>query len=80
MLTDHPSIEHLNIVQVTVTLGMWLGLVNYTSIVKMAEKKLITGMPTSLSYLLQICEHCVLAKQACTPVPKMWEGGEQRGY
>ena len=44
----------------------------------MAEKKLVTGMPTSLSYLLQIWNHCVLAKQAHTPVPKMREGGESK--
>ena len=40
----------------------------------MAEKGLATGMPTSLDYLLQICEHCVLAKQAKTPVPRVGEG------
>ena len=54
MLTDHASVEHMNIAHATVTLDTWhwwLGHVNYTLIVKMAEKKLVTGMPTSLSYL-----------------------------
>jgi len=41
----------------------------------MAERRLATGMPTSFSYLPQICEHCVLAKQTRTPVPKSQEGG-----
>ena len=41
----------------------------------MAEKKLATDLPTSLAYLPQICEHCVLAKQTQTPVPRLWEGG-----
>ena len=44
----------------------------------MAERQLATGMPTSLSYLPQICEHCVLAKQARTLVPKTWEGGRAK--
>ena len=45
----------------------------------MAEKKLAKGMPTSLAYLPQICEHCVLAKQTRTPLPKLWEGGRAKG-
>ena len=40
----------------------------------MAEKQLASGMPTSLDYLPQICEHCVLEKKAKTPVPKLQEG------
>ena len=83
MLNDHPTVECINIARAAAMLDTWhqrLGHVNYTSIVKMAEKKLVIGMPTSLSYLPQICEHCVLAKQARTPVPKMREGGERRGY
>ena len=35
-------------------------------------------MPTSLSYLPQICEHCVLTKQAHMPVLKTWEGGRAK--
>ena len=78
MLTDHASVKCINIACAAVMLDTWhqqLGHVNYTLIVKMAKKKLVTGMPTSLSYLPQICDHCVLAKQACTLVPKMQEGG-----
>ena len=44
----------------------------------MVEKKLAKGMPASLDFLLQICKHCVLAKQAKTPVPKLWEGGRAK--
>ena len=35
-------------------------------------------MPTSLTYLLQIGEHCVLTKQTWTPVPKLREGGRAK--
>ena len=44
----------------------------------MAEKKLAKGMPASLDFLLQICEYCVLAKQAKTLVPKLQEGGRAK--
>ena len=76
-LTDHVSVEHINIACATATLETWhrqLSHMNYTSIMTMAKKGLVTGMPTSLSYLPQICEHCILAKQTCIAVPKMWEG------
>ena len=64
MLTESTSAEHINMARAVPTLDTWhrrLGHVNYSSIVKMAERQLATGMPTSLSYLPQICEHCVLA-------------------
>ena len=35
-------------------------------------------MPTSLAYLLQICEHCVLAKQTQTSVPRLRGGRAKR--
>ena len=44
----------------------------------MAEKQLAKSMPTSLDFLPQTCEHCVLAKQAKAPVPKMREGGRAK--
>ena len=44
----------------------------------MAERQLATGIPTSLSYLLKICEQCLLAKQARVPVPKIREGGRAK--
>ena len=72
----------MNIARATPDLETWhrhLGHVNHDSIIQMAEKKLATGMPTSLAYLLQICEHCVLAKQTQTPVPRLWEGGRAKG-
>ena len=41
----------------------------------MAKKQLVKGMPTSLHFLLQMCEHYVLAKQVRMPVLKVQEGG-----
>ena len=37
----------------------------------MAEKQLAKGMPASLDFLQQVCEHCVLAKQTQTSIPMM---------
>ena len=71
----------MNIACATPDLETWhrhLGHVNYDSIIHMAEKKLATGMLTSLAYLPQICEHCVLAKQTQTPVPRLQEGGRAK--
>jgi len=53
--------------------------VNYTSIIEMAQGGYATGMPTDLSTLPTICEHCVLGKQTKKPVSKIWEGGRSRG-
>ena len=39
------------------------------------KKKLVTGMPTNLSNLPPLCDHCILGKQTRTPVPKVREGG-----
>ena len=72
------AVEYMNIAHATPDLETWhrhLGHVNYDSIIQMAEKKLATDLPTSLAYLPQICEHCVLAKQTQTPVQRLWEGG-----
>src|SRR6266481_9094186 len=32
------------------------------------------GVPTDLSVVPPICEHCILSKQARNPVPRVWEG------
>ena len=81
MLTESTSVEHINMAHAIPTLDTWhryLGHINYSSIVKIAERQLATGMPTSLSYLLKICEQCLLAKQARVPVPKIREGGRAK--
>ena len=73
--------EHMNVAQAAPGPDTWhrcLGHVNYPSIIQMPEKQLPEGVPTSLDFLLQTCEHCVLAKQAKAPVPKMWEGGRAK--
>ena len=73
-LTKPVTVEHINIAHAIPDLETWhqrLGHVNYDSIIQMAEKGLAKGMPTSLAYLPQICEHCVLTKQTQIPVPKL---------
>jgi len=40
----------------------------------MAQNNIVKGMPINLSALPLRCEHCILGKQAHTPVPKMQEG------
>jgi len=40
----------------------------------MARNNAVKGMPINLSTIPPRCEHCILGKQACTPVPKMQEG------
>ena len=65
-LTEPVSVEHMNVAHTIPDLETWhwcLGHVNYDSIIQMAEKRLVKGMPTSLAYLLQICEDCILSKQ-----------------
>jgi hypothetical protein len=49
--------------------------VNYMLIIEMAQGGYATGMPTNLSTLPAICEHCVLGKQTKKPVSKLQEGG-----
>ena len=44
----------------------------------MAEQGLMSGMPTNLSTIPPICEHCVLGKQARTPIPKVREGEQAK--
>ena len=64
-LTEPVSVEHMNVARTIPNLETWhwdLGHVNYDSIIQMAEKRLAKGMPMSLAYLPQICEHCVCAK------------------
>ena len=76
-LTEQVSVEHIHIAPTTAGINTWhrrLGHVHYAAIIRMAEKQLAKGMPTNLSYLPQVCEHCVLAKQAQTPIPKLREG------
>ena len=76
-LSDKITVEHLLHVRAAPDLETWhrrLGHVNYSSIIHMAEKSLVTGMPTNLSNLPPICDHCILGKQTRTPVPKVREG------
>jgi hypothetical protein len=70
-------IKHAHIMRATPNLEMWhkrLSHINYASIILMSKDQLASGMPVDLSALPRICEHCVIAKQTKTPVPKMREG------
>jgi len=52
----------------------WLGHISYDAVIKMAEKKLTTGMPINMSTLLPLCEPCILGKQDKVTIPKCHEG------
>jgi len=74
---DPLIVECVNIACTTPNLETWhhhLGHVNYQSVIDMAKKGLTRGMPTDLSTLPEICEHCIVGKQMKTPVPKIREG------
>ena len=73
--------EKLLLARTAPDLDTWhkqLGHVNYESIIRMAEQGLASGMPTNLSTIPPICEHCILGKQTRTPVPKVREGGRAK--
>ena len=44
----------------------------------MAKEGVTTGMPTNLSILLPVCQHCILGKQMKKTVPKVQQGGRAR--
>src|SRR5882724_13463153 len=70
-------VECVNIACTTPNLETWhrhLEHVNYQSVIDMAKKGLTRGMPTDLSTLPEICEHCIVGKQTKTPVLKVREG------
>jgi transposase InsO family protein len=73
---------YANLARAPASLETWhkrLGHVNYPSIIAMAKKGMATGMPTDLSSMPPVCEHCILGKQAKTPVPKICEGKRAEG-
>jgi hypothetical protein len=77
--SHHCIIKHTNIACAAPYLETWhkrLSHISYSSIIKMADKQLATGMPTILSTLPAICESCILGKQTKTPIPKVQEGGK----
>ena len=51
-----------------------LGHCNMCAIIEMAKNNVSQGMPIDLSLLPPKCDHCVLGKQLCSLVPKIWEG------
>ena len=76
-LNGNAMIEHLHVAWVAPDLATWhrhLGHISYCSIINMAKKNLVQGMPTNLSTLPPACEHCVFGKQTKMPVPKVGEG------
>ena len=53
-----------------------LGHCNTRTIIDMARNNIVQGMPINLSAMPPRCEHCILGKQARSPVPKMREGSK----
>jgi len=56
------------------TWHQWLGHCSSHMVVNMARNNVIKGMPIDLSSMPPKCDHCILGKQACSLVPKAWEG------
>ena len=77
-----PTFKHASIAQAVPTLETWhrrLGHVNYTSIIQMAWDGVAVGMPTDLSTIPPVCQHCILGKQTKWVVPKMQQGERAQG-
>ena len=71
--TLHLQKEYANVVRAPADLQTWhrrLGHINYSSIINMVKHHMATGMPTDLSTIPPVCEHCILGKQAKQPIPK----------
>jgi hypothetical protein len=51
-----------------------LGHANHRTVMDMAQNGTAAGMTVDLSLAPQSCNHCVLGKQVCSPVPKEREG------
>src|SRR5882672_5856873 len=69
--------EHANIacmVPDLETWHKWLGHISHNAIIKMAKKRLTTGMLINMSTLPPLCEPCILGKQAKVVIPKCREG------
>ena len=76
-MTSHLQHEYANVVRAPADRLTWhrrLGHVNYSSIIDMAKHHMAIGMPTNLSTIPPVCEHCILGKQAKRPVPECHEG------
>jgi len=55
------------------------GHTNYASIIQMAKDGVAIGMPTDLSTIPPICQHCIIGKQTKWAVPKTRQGGRAKG-
>ena len=69
--------ECANIARMVPDLETWhkqLGHISYDTVIKMAKKKLTTGMPINMSTLPPLCEPCILGKQAKVVIHKHHEG------
>jgi hypothetical protein len=80
MPDNSPSLDDavaLTSIKATPNLETWhrrLGHANHRTVLDMAQNGTATGMTVDLLLAPQACDHCVLGKQACTPVPKEREG------
>lgn len=51
-----------------------LGHLNPDTIIAMVHSKAVQGMPIDISFAPPKCDSCILGKQTCLSVPKIWEG------
>jgi len=69
--------EHANIARMVPDLETWhkcLGHIRYDAIIKMAKKRLTTGMLINMSTLPPLCEPCIFGKQAKVAILKHHKG------
>ena len=70
-------INHSFLSQHPPSLDTWhyhLGHANLQSVYDLATKDLAKGMPIDLSERPPKCDHCIMGKQACSPVPRTRTG------
>src|SRR6266702_2783311 len=86
LMTKTPFVQHVKVLDLPTILyarvpdlETWhrrLGHCNPCTIVEMAKKGVLEGMPIDLSSLPAKCDHCTLGKQLQSPVPKTQEGNK----
>ena len=72
-------LDHVLTIHASADIETWhkrLGHANYQAIMQMARAGMVEGMPRTFHTKPPKCDHCILGKQARTPVPKKREEGE----
>jgi hypothetical protein len=76
-LLDIDPVEHALISSAPASLETWhkcLSHISLNLILAMAKSGMVSGMPTNLSLIPSVCEHCILGKQTKHSVPKLQMG------